>query len=180
MPAGQTTATITVPVFVDQVREGDEEITVSLTDQFGNDPTYEVGPANQARIRIRANGDDLVPVITVKSSSAVVDEGGSVTFTFTSTVESNNDLDLVIALGGGAGNGNDYVEVMTDDVTIAAGNTSATLQVQTRADNLVEGKEQLVVSVVPDPEADPSLAAYVPGDPAERRRPPSRAATCRS
>ena len=166
LPAGQAAHTITVPVFVDQVKEDQEDFTVSLTDQFGNDPTYVVGPTNQVRVRIRPNGAELVPVITVKSSSAVVDEGGSVTFTFTSTVESNNDLDLLIALGGGAANGRDYVEVMTDDVTIAAGNTSATLQVQTRADNLVEGKEQLVVSVVPDPEADPSLAAYVPGDPA--------------
>ena len=167
VPAGQTTATITVPVFVDQVREGDEEIVVSLTDQFGNDPTYVVGPSNQARVTILANGDDLVPVITVRSSASVVREGGAVTFTFTSTVESNEDLDLVIALGGGAGNGNDYERIETDDVTIAAGATTATLQVQVRDDALVEGDERIVVAVVPNPDDPPLEPTYTVGSPGQ-------------
>ncbi|MDO8361963.1 MAG: Calx-beta domain-containing protein [Actinomycetota bacterium] len=167
MPAGETVYSITVPIFVDQVKEAQEELTVSLTDQFGNDPTYVVGPENEVRVRIRKNGDDLLPVITVKSSTAVVNEGGSVTFTFTSTVESNEDLDLVIALSGGAANGRDYVEVATDDVTIAAGSTTATLQVQTRDDDAVEGDERLLVSVVADPAGDPAQPAYVPGSPAQ-------------
>ena len=168
MPAGETTYELIVPVFVDQVKEDREEFTVSLTDQFGNDPTYEVGPSNQVRVRIRKNGDELLPVITVKSSTAVVDEGATVTFTFTSTVESNKDLDLTIALSGSAGNGRDYVEVEADDVTITAGNTTATLQVQTRADDLVEGKEQLTVSVVPDPDAaDWLFQPYVAGIPGQ-------------
>lgn len=165
-PAGQTNHSITVPVFVDQVKEDREEIVVSLTDQFGNDPNYVVGPANQARVGIRANGDDLLPVITVKSSTSVVREGATVTFTFTSTVESNQPLDLVIALSGGATNGSDYVEVEPDDVTIAAGNTTATLQVQVRDDDLVEGDEQIVLSVVPntdDPPGDPTYVAGSPG-----------------
>lgn len=167
LPAGQTTYTITVPVYVDQVKEDAEDITLSLTDQFGNDPTYVVGPSNQVRVRIRQNGDDLLPVITIKSSSAVVNEGATVTFTFTSTVESNKDLDLTIALTGSAGNGRDYVEIQPDDVTITAGNTTATLQLQTRADDLVEGNERVVVSVVPDPEGDPADPAYVAGSPGQ-------------
>jgi hypothetical protein len=110
MPAGSSTYTITVPIYVDEVKEDSEDLTVSLTDQFGNDPNYVVGPANQARIRIRANGDDLVPIITVEASSARVSEGGSATFTFRSTVESNEDLDLKVALGGSAVSGADFVK----------------------------------------------------------------------
>lgn len=168
MPAGETTYTLVVPVFVDQVKEDQEQFTVSLTDQFGNDPTYVVGPSNQVRVRIRANGDELLPVITVKTSSAVVNEGATVTFTFTSTVESNKDLDLTIAWSGGASNGRDYVEIEADDVTITAGNTTATLQIQTRADDIVEGKERLTIAVVPDPEeVDPLQPAYVAGNPGQ-------------
>ena len=165
-PAGQTSYSVSVPVFLDQVKEGDEEIVVSLTDQFGNDPNYVVGPANQARVTILANGDDLVPVITVTSNSSVVREGGAVTFTFRTTVESNQPLDLVIALGGSAANGTDYVEVQQDDVTIAAGQTPATLQVQTRDDDRVEGDERIVVSVVPNPDDAPGSPSYVVGNPA--------------
>jgi hypothetical protein len=157
-PAGQTTVQIQVPIHVDQVIEDEEQIVVSLTDQFQNDPTYQLGPANQVRIRINPNGDDLVPVITVRVSDAVVSEGGTVTFTFTSTVESNQDIDLTIALGGSAANGDDYAEVETDDVVINAGSRTATLQVQMRRDHVVEADESLVVSVAPEPH-------YQPGSP---------------
>ena len=62
-------------VFVDQVIEDAEDIQLSLTDQFGNDPNYIVGPVNQARAVIKANGDDLVPVLTVKASTFSTSEG---------------------------------------------------------------------------------------------------------
>jgi multidrug efflux pump subunit AcrA (membrane-fusion protein) len=164
-PAGQTTVTWEVPIFVDQVIEDEEQIIVSLTDQFGNDPTYVVGPNNLERIRIRANGDDLMPLITVKTNASVVGEGNSVTYTFTSSVESNEDIDLTIAMSGVAVNGDDYVEVLPDDVTITAGNTTASLQVQTRRDNIVEPDEEMVLTVVPDA-ANPADPHYQPGSPA--------------
>ena len=181
MAAGQTTYTIPVPIFVDQVKEGREEIIVSLTDQYGNDPNYFVGSSNKVRIRIAENGDDLLPVITVKSSTGVVSEGGTVTFTFTTTIESNEDLDLIIALGGGAVNGDDYVAVEPDAVTILAGETTADLQIQIRKDGYVEPDEELLVAVAPAPEPtpypdpdpdadlhqDPLLPAYVGGFPSQ-------------
>ncbi len=163
-PAGQTSYQVQVPIFVDQVIEDEEQIVVSLTDQFGNDPTYQVGPANQVRIRINANGDDLVPVITVRASDAVVSEGNTVSFTFTSTVESNQNIELTIALGGTAVNGDDYDQVLPDDVVIPAGSTTATLQVRMRRDQVVEVDEQLVVSVVPEP-GNPPTPHYQPGSP---------------
>lgn len=163
-PAGQTTVTLEMPIFVDQVIEDEEQIIISLTDQFGNDPTYVVGPNNLERIRIRANGDDLMPLITVRTSASVVGEGNSVTYTFSSTVESNEDIDLTIAMSGVAVNGDDYVEVLPDDVTITAGNTTATLQVQTRRDNVVELDEEMVLTVVPEP-GDPVHSHYQPGSP---------------
>lgn len=165
-PAGATTHTITLPVWVDSVIEDREDIDISLTDQFGNDPNYIVGPRNEARIRIRANGDDLVPVITVESSSALVREGGTVTFTFRSTVESNRDLDLTVVTSGSARSGNDYTVIELDDIAIPAGATSTSVQVQLRADGFVEGDERLTLAVVPDPDDDPTAPSYALGDPA--------------
>ena len=152
-----------------------------IRDRYGNDPNYFVGSSNKVRIRIAENGDDLLPVITVKSSTGVVSEGGTVTFTFTTTIESNEDLDLIIALGGGAVNGDDYVAVEPDAVTILAGETTADLQIQIRKDGYVEPDEELLVAVAPAPEPtpypdpdpdadlhqDPLLPAYVGGFPSQ-------------
>jgi len=159
-PAGASSHVITVPIFVDEVKEDQEDLTVSLTDQFGNDPNYVVGPSNQARIRIRANGDDLVPLITVEASSARVDEGGTASFTFRSTVESNEDLDLLVSIGGSVVSGSDFAEVDLDQITIPAGSTQTNLNVQIRADDVVEGDERLVVTVL-------DTADYAPGSPSQ-------------
>lgn len=148
MPAGQSTYTITVPIWVDDVKEDREDLTVSLTDQFGNDPNYIVGPANQVRIRILPNGDDLVSVVTVDASTDTLDEGGSVTFTFRTTVESNEDLDLQVALSGTAREGADIVDLDLDEITIAAGSKQTTVNVQTRRDDLVEGDETITMTIV--------------------------------
>ena len=159
-PAGASTHVITVPIFVDEVKEDQEDLTVSLTDQFGNDPNYVVGPSNQARIRIRANGDDLIPLVTVEAGSARVDEGGTASFTFRSTVESNEDLDLLVAIGGSVVSGSDFAEVDLDQITIPAGSKQTNLNVQVRADDVVEGDERLVVTVL-------DAADYAPGTPAQ-------------
>ena len=148
MPAGQTTVTVTVPVWVDQVKEAREDLTVTITTQFGNDPNYIVGPSDQVRVRIAANGDDLVSYITVDASTNTVDEGSSVTFTLRTTVESNEDLDLSVALSGSAQQNIDLAKLDLDEITIPAGQKSTTLQVQTRRDDLVEGDESIVLSVV--------------------------------
>jgi len=165
-PAGQTTFAVTLPVWVDDVIEDREDIDISLTDQFGNDPNYVVGPENEVRIRIRANGDDLVPAVTVEVSTALTQEGGTVTFTFDSTVESNRDLPLTVVAGGGARSGADYVAIDLDDISIPAGATSTTVQVQIRADGLVEGDERLTLTVVADPDDEPADPSYLPGNPA--------------
>jgi multidrug efflux pump subunit AcrA (membrane-fusion protein) len=165
-PAGQTTYTLTIPVWVDSIIEDREDIDVSLTDQFGNDPNYVVGPQNEVRIRIRANGDDLVPVVTVEASTALTREGATVSFSFDSTIESNRDLDLTVVAGGSARSGLDFVEIDLDDIAIPAGATSTTVQVQIRADGLVEGDERLTLAVVADPDDDPADPSYLVGNPA--------------
>ena len=165
-PAGETSVSLPVTdVFVDKVVEDSEDITVSLTDQFGNDPNYIVGPTNQVRVKISANGDDLQPVFTLEADSSVVDEGQQVTFTVTSTVESNLDQDFTLRFEGTAEPGSDYVEPDDRDFTIAAGNTSLDINVQIRNDTLVETDEFLSVTLVPDPTGDPLDPPYVVGDP---------------
>lgn len=165
-PAGQTSVTIpAVQVFKDQVIESAEDITVTLTVQFGNDPNYIVGPTNQASVTIPANGSDLVPVLTVVADTSLIDEGKQVTFTVQSTVESNEDQTFTLAFGGDAQPGPDYVELDKKNFKITAGNRSTDLKVQIRNDSQVETDETLSVSVLPDPQGDPAHPPYLVGDP---------------
>lgn len=166
-PAGQTSVTLpAVDVFKDQVIEDAEDITVTLTVQFGNDPNYIVGPTSVATVTIAANGSDLVPVYTVVADTSLVNEGQTVTFTVKSSVESNQDQKFNLAFGGDAQPGADYVELDKKNFRITAGNTSTTLQMQIRNDSIVEPDETLGVALVRDPTADASQSPYVIGDPA--------------
>ena len=165
-PAGETSVSLPISeVFNDQVVEDSEDITVSLTDQFGNDPNYIVGPTNQVRVKISANGDDLEPVFTLEADSSVVDEGQQVTFTVTSTVESNLDQDFTLRIEGSAEPGTDFVEPDDRDFTINAGNTSTDINIQIRNDTLVEVDEILSITLVADPDGDPLDPPYVVGNP---------------
>jgi multidrug efflux pump subunit AcrA (membrane-fusion protein) len=146
-PAGQTSFQITVDTFVDEVVEDDEEITVSLSDQFGNDPNYIVGPVNEATAVIRANGDELTPVLTLTADTDVIAEDGSATLTLESTVELNRDLDVSVSVVGSATPGRDYTE-LDDEVTLTAGSTETTLTLSGRSDDEVERDEFVTVSIV--------------------------------
>jgi multidrug efflux pump subunit AcrA (membrane-fusion protein) len=163
--AGQTSVSLITPIYVDQVIEDPEDITVALTDQFGNDPNYVVGPTSEARVQITRNGDDLVPVITLEASGTTVSEGQTVTIILESTVESNRDLDLYLELSGSAGNGRDYVEVDAADVTLTAGSTTVSVDFDIKNDDVVERDETLRVAIIPDPQGDPLDPPYVVGEP---------------
>ena len=79
--AGELSTSFTSKVFVDNTIEDEEDITVAMTTQFGNDPTYALGNTNQIRVVIPANGSELRPLLTVKASSETISEGSTVTFT---------------------------------------------------------------------------------------------------
>ena len=157
-PAGQTRFDLVVQTLADQVVESDEDIVVSLSDQFGNDPLYIVGPVNTATAVIGANGDDLLPLITLEASTDVIDEGSSATLTFESTVESNEDLDIHLLVSGTAIAGRDVVEI-DDEITLEAGSTEVTLDIEAREDDTVEPDEFFTVRIVAspdDPQGEPS------------------------
>jgi len=166
LPAGSTSVSFTVDVFVDQVIEDAEDIVVSLTDQFGNDPNYVVGPTNSVRVVIPANGSDLRPEVSVKASGGTVDEGSNITFTLRTTVESNRDVEVEVEISGSATPDVDYVVPDEDAWTIPAGATSVDVSIQVRRDDTVEVDETLAVRVLPDSPASGRNEQYFVGDPA--------------
>lgn len=149
-PAGRTTASFTVTAFVDEVKESDEDISVELSDIFGNDPQYIVGPISEASVIINANGTDVVPVLTLESSTDVMAEDGSATITVTSDVESNEEIELFVEVIGNAVVAEDYEE-LDEEITLGADSTEMTFDITPREDNRVEGDEFIVVRLLPPP-----------------------------
>lgn len=157
-PKNKTTFSITRKVFVDDVKEPDETVTVELSDQFGDSPNYTVGPISAATATIIANGTEIVPVLTISSDTDVVAEGESATFTIESNVELGSDLDINISSGGFSTPLEDYEEI-DDEVTLTAGNTEVDVTLNAREDDLVERNEFAVIAIQPGTD-------YVVGSPA--------------
>ena len=162
--AGELTTSFISQVFVDNTIEDEEDITVAMTTQFGNDPTYALGNTNQIRVVIPANGSELRPLLTVKASSETISEGSTVTFTVRTSVKSNRDINFNVTLSGDASPDVDFLTPNSDTYTINAGNYSVDLQIQVRSDDTVEPDENLILSLGADTPPAGKAERYFLGD----------------
>ncbi len=172
---GVTSVALVVTTIEDDVLETeDEDLTVTITDQFVQDPVYNVGGLSEATVTILADGADERPVIRIEAAEPRVVEGGGggggggdISMTLTSTLELNEDLDVYYRLSGSAVLGDDYVDPdretdgMVGIVTLTAGSTTVDLSIDVRDDDRVEYDEDVVVSLVPNPEDAPDDPSYV-------------------
>jgi hypothetical protein len=142
IPANQTTSTVTITPFADNLVEGAETMTVTIN----ANQTYAIGTPSTAAIAIA----DSVAVVSVTSNDAAASEPGTDTasFTFTRTTGGNPvaPLSIFFTIGGTATNGGDY-GATASSVTIPANQTSATVTITPFADNLVEGAETMSVTI---------------------------------
>ena len=162
-PAGATTYQIVLQTFRDDVVESNEDIEISLTQQFNDSGFYTRGPINAATGFILANGSETLPTLTIDSGSDIVAEGSQATLTIEADGESNEDYDIPITVIGSATVGADYVAV-DDTVTMTAGSTSVNVTVSTRQDDRVESDEWVAVTIGAGPDfvlSSPSTGAFV-------------------
>jgi len=157
IPAGATSATVTVTPIDDTAVEGDETVILTVS----ADAAYTVGSPNSATITIADNDQTPppIPTVTVVATDASGSEGGPGTGTFTISRTSGGSSTLTVnySLGGTAANGIDY-QSLPGSVTIASGATSATVTVTPIDDTAVEGNETVILTVSAD-------AAYTVGSP---------------
>jgi multidrug efflux pump subunit AcrA (membrane-fusion protein) len=163
--AGELTTSFTSQVFADNTIEDDEDIIVTMTTQFGNDPTYIRGNTYEVRVVIAANGSELRPLLTVKASSETISEGSSVTFTVRTSVKSNRDIQFNVTLSGNASQDVDFLTPDRDTYTINAGTYSVDVQIQIRRDNTVEPDETLVLTLNSDTPPSGKTDRYFLGTP---------------
>ena len=157
IPAGQTTATITIAVQQDtDFLEGTELVVLDITP----DPSYTIGTGT-ASISI---SDGIKPTITIVNTADGA-EAGPVNGIFTVTRSTDNGTSRPITVSysvdpsSTATAGSDYT-ALSGTVTIAAGATTATIAVPVLQDtNFDEGTETVMVNL----SADPTYIVGIPG-----------------
>ena len=100
IPAGATTATITVPIINDLIDDGTETVIVTLTAKTAGDADISIGAPNSATINLLDNDFTITPLPgfggTMSPATAqVVEYGGSVTFTIIRTTVTICSFDVV-------------------------------------------------------------------------------------
>jgi subtilisin family serine protease len=148
IPAGASTATLTLTPIDDTLHEPTETVTVSLLAGAG----YTLGTAASATLALLDN-DPAPPAntVVVAATDPNAAETGSDPGTFTLTRTGATDAALTVAftLGGSATAGNDYAALGTS-ATIPAGASSTTIIVRPIDDTLVEGPETITITLAAD------------------------------
>ena len=144
--AGETSAVIDVTVLDDLLVEGDESVIVTLTGATG-DGNIALGTTTEATITISDNDPVVQNEVTIAASADGAEAGplnGS--FTVSLTEVAATDTTVSYTVSGTATAGDDYT-ALSGSVVIAAGETSAVIDVTVLDDLLVEGAESVIVTL---------------------------------
>ncbi len=152
IPAGSSSATLEVQTTADDVVEGDETFTATII--AGSLPAgVTLGTDTTATATITdddtaTTDDDDTATLAFSSTAVSVAEGDKASFTVTLSSSAASDVTFSWETADGtASAGSDYTGQASTDVTISAGSTSATLEVQTTADDAVEGNETFTATI---------------------------------
>jgi hypothetical protein len=161
--AGTTSATIDVTVNGDDYYEGDEAYYVNLTGIASGPATIDDGQGLGTILDNEEPGTVSINDVTVTEP----DGENTVTAQFTVTLTQAADTDVVVnfatangtAISGGSGVAEDDYDSTSGQVTIAAGSTSATIDVTVNGDDYYEGDEVYYVDLTGIASGPASLSA---------------------
>jgi len=142
VPAGSTTAAVTISPVEDTTFEGSETVILTLFAGTG----YAVGAQNSGTVTIADN--DSAPAATITATDSASSEGPLNTGTFTVTLSnpSSTATNVNFTVGGTATNGTDYTTI-TASVSVLAGSTTATKLITPTDDSVYEGTETVVLTL---------------------------------
>ncbi|MGP9493181.1 Calx-beta domain-containing protein, partial [Psychrobacter sp. AOP7-B1-24] len=167
IPAGQTSVDITVPINDDNVFEGPEDFTVTITEVISGIATvgldnnsvtttiYDDGTTDGSTLVDATDpsvGNDT-PTVSISgtrnlSETAVDGSANEAIYTVSLSNPSTEDTVVTIVISDGSTEGSaDYTTPVTQDVTIPAGQNSVDIAVPINDDNVFEGPEDFTVTV---------------------------------
>ncbi len=153
IPANQTTASVTLTPFKDNIVEGTETATFTLT---ANGSNYVVGAATIADIDIADDAVEVSLQLLDGNASEQTLDAGSFSVTRTTNGDFAASLVVRVSFAGTASRGNDYtsspftaVSSGVFSITIPASQTSVTVTVTPiQDDNDIEGDETAIFTLV--------------------------------
>ncbi len=159
IPAGATSADIDVSVLDDNVVEATETVTVTLDGITGNAPGITIDDANKTATVSIADDDTATISVAKISDGAEAATPTNGKFQVTQSQPSSTDTVLTYTVEGTAtpGAGNDYAP-LSGTVTIAAGTTTADIDMAVLNDILVETNETVIVTLAGITSGDPQVA----------------------
>ena len=141
IPVGQASKSITVTAISDSIIEGDESCIITLVD----DGAYVVGVPKTATVMII---DKPIVIVTAPDPIASESTGEPGEFQFYRTGDLSAPMVVAFTLSGTATAGVDYSVSATTSVLIAANLATASLRVYPIPDDLIEGDETIVLTLV--------------------------------
>ncbi|TWV94342.1 Calx-beta domain-containing protein [Chitinophaga pinensis] len=151
IPAGQNSATLTIPVLDDQVIESTETVIVTVTGGTGISTGAFTASTTNATASINISDDDntvtnrIINVINTNDGSEPATNGNFAVSLPTGIVASE-DIVVSYTLAGTATAGTDYTTSGTT-ITIPAGQNSVALPIVVNDDLLMEGDETVIVTI---------------------------------
>jgi hypothetical protein len=140
---GEASKAITVPIIDNATPEGDETLTISLSNQTNG---ATLGGIGSAQLIIQ---DNELPTLSISDVSQAEGNAGATAFTFTVTlsnaIANNVDISYVTAPGT-ATSGSDY-QAASGALTIPTGQTAKTITVQVNGDATPEPDETFTVNL---------------------------------
>ena len=154
--AGDTSATIDVPVIDDSLVEASETVTLTLDSVISGDADIAIdGAGDSATVTIADDDTALVSIAANDSSASEPSDHGQ----FTVSLSNSASTDTVISytISGTAAGGADYT-ALSGTVTINAGDSSATIDVTVTDDLLSESLETVTLTLDSVTAGDPDIA----------------------
>jgi hypothetical protein len=155
IPAGTTTATIDVATIDDSILEGDETVSVTLDSITSGDANIAIGAANVASVTIADNDTGTVSIIATDATMQEPANNGQ--FEIQLSDVTTTDTTVTYSVGGSASSGADFTP-LSGSVTIAAGATSALIDVLVVNDAMLEGDETVELTLTAITSGDPDLS----------------------
>lgn len=165
IPAGQTTANITIPVVADSAIEQDETFGVTISNALLGgvaDPSVTIATATSTVTIANDDANSMLSIADVSIAEGTA--AGTTTMTFTITMSAVQSEAVTVTVNTSNGTATvadgDYTALADFDVTIPAGQTSATFTVTIGRDAKVEANETFMVTL-----SDPLLdGVAAPGE----------------
>jgi hypothetical protein len=141
IPAGETTATVFVPVLVDAISDAGETFSLVLTGATDAEIADDTGVATIL------DGGVVLPTLAIDDVQVTEPDSGTVTLKFTVTLDQASTLPVTVdfqTVDGSAQAGQDYQSV-TGTITFQPGETTQQITVEVDADDVDEISETLSV-----------------------------------